>query len=299
LTVLRDHIAAGRGVHNLHKPWMYRGPDMKVAVAQFSAGMDKAANLERIIALAERAAGEGAELVVFPEAAMCDFGHATDDLRGLAEPLDGPFVGAMRRLAAHHRLTLVAGMFESIPGDQRIYNTAVVVDPVEGLVGSYRKRHLFDAFGDVESDRIRPGEDEPPLLDIHGFKVSVVTCYDIRFASFIEGVADRGADVLAVPSAWVAGPLKEEQWAVLVRARALDNTMYVAGAGQTGTSYTGRSSIVDPLGVLVAGLGEAEGVATAAISRERLQAVRARLPLLAGRRKRVIADRSSVHGGGD
>src|SRR5882672_5200605 len=106
---------------------------MRIAVAQLSAGMSKPANLERITTLAAQAADSGARLVVFPEAAMCDFGEKTDDLHAVAEPLDGRFVTTLSELAARHRMTVVAGMFESIPGERLIYNSAVVVDPSKGL----------------------------------------------------------------------------------------------------------------------------------------------------------------------
>jgi predicted amidohydrolase len=215
---------------------------------------------------------------------MCDFGKNTDDLRDVAEPIDGRFVHALSDLAARHRLTVVAGMFESIPGDRLIYNSAVVVDPAEGLAGAYRKRHLFDAFGDTESDRFRGGDGDPLLVEVDGFVVAVVICYDMRFAGFIEGAADRGAELLVAPAAWVAGPLKEEHLSVVARARALDNTMYVAVGGQIGAYYTGRSVIVDPLGAIVAGLGDTEDIAVAEVSKERLAAARARLPVLAQRK---------------
>jgi predicted amidohydrolase len=275
---------------------MYRGGQMRIAVAQMSAGMDKPANLRRIAALAEEAAGAGARLVVFPEAAMCDFGEGTDDLQPLAEPLAGRFVTSLSELAARHRLTIASGMFETIPGDHRVYNAAVVVDPARGLIGAYHKRNLFDAFGESESDRFAAGTDGPLVLEVGGFSVAVVICYDLRFASFIERAGDAGADLLLAPTAWVAGPLKEEHLSVVARARALDNTMYVAVGGQTGTGYSGRSMIVDPLGVALAGLGEADGVATADVSHERIKAARARLPVLAQRRaardrERVTAER--------
>jgi deaminated glutathione amidase len=257
---------------------------MRIAVGQFSAGMDKPSNLVRISDLTARAADAGAHVVVFPEGAMCDFGAPTDDLSGLAEPLDGRFVQTLSELAARFGLTVVAGMFESIPDEKLTYNAAVVVDPKKGLVGTYRKRHLFDAFGEIESERFCRGDQDPLLVEIGGFKAAVVICYDIRFASFIERAADAGADLLVAPAAWVAGPLKEEHLGILAHARALDNTMYVAVGAQTGPAYTGRSVIVDPLGATLAGLGEAEGVAVAEISHERLKAARARLPVLTQRR---------------
>jgi deaminated glutathione amidase len=257
---------------------------MRVAVAQFSAGMSKPANLERIAKLAAYAADSGARVVVFPEAAMCDFGEKTDDLRGVAEPLDGRFVTTLASLAERFTLTLVAGMFETIPGERLIHNSAVVVDPVQGLVGTFHKRHLFDAFGEVESERFRAGSEDPLLVEVDGFLAAVVVCYDMRFASFIERAADQGAELLIAPAAWVAGPLKEEHLSVVARARAIDNTMYVAVGGRSGVGYTGRSSIVDPLGAQIAGLGDGEGVAIAEISHERLQEARTRLPVVAQRR---------------
>jgi predicted amidohydrolase len=252
--------------------------------------MDKAANFEHIAALTARAADSGARVVVLPEGAMCDFGANDDDLHRVAEPLDGRFVTSLAELASRRRVTVVAGMFELIADDHLVYNAAVAVDPAKGLVGAYHKHHLFDAFGEIESERFRPGHEDPLLIDVDGFRVAVVICYDIRFASFIERAADSGAELLLAPAAWVAGPLKEEHLSVLVRARALDNTMYVAVGGQLGVKYTGRSAIVDPLGATLAGLGDAEGVATAEISRERLQAARARLPVLAQRKAARAAE---------
>jgi predicted amidohydrolase len=251
--------------------------------------MSKAANLEKITKLAAQAADAGARLVVFPEAAMCDFGEKGDDLHAMAEPLDGRFVTTLSELAARHRMTVVAGMFETIAGEQRIYNTAVVVDPARGLAGTFHKRHLFDAFGELESEKFRAGDGDPLQVEVEGFRAAVVICYDMRFASYIERAADQGADLLVAPTAGVAGPLKEEHLTVVSRARALDNTIYVAVGGHSGVAYTGRSAIVDPLGAQIAGLGDGEGVAVADISHERIKDARARLPVLAQRRARVVA----------
>ncbi len=256
---------------------------MRVAVGQFASGADKSANVERIAALTGQAVKAGARVVVFPEGAMHTFGELTDDLRPAAEPLDGPFVDSMMRLAYRLGIIVVAGMFETIPGDERIYNTAVIVDPRDGVLAAHRKRHLYDAFGERESDRFRPGDDPPPVIELDGFKTGLVICYEIRFPAYIQELADRGAQLLLVPTAWVAGPLKEEHWSVMLRARAIENTMYVAGAGMGGVGYCARSMIVDPLGVVQVGLAENEGVAVGEISEERLATARARLPLVAQR----------------
>ena len=257
---------------------------MKVAVAQFASISDKTANLDYISGQAEQGARAGAEVVVFPEGAMHTFGELKDDLSPFAEPLDGPFVAHLSKLASRLDVVLVAGMFEAIPGEHRIYNTAVVVERRQGLVLTHRKRHLYDAFGERESDRFRAGTEDVPLVDIDGFKTAVVVCYELRFPAFIQDAADRGAEVLLVPAAWVAGPLKEEHWTLMVRVRAIENTMYVAGAGMTGAGFCGRSMIVDPLGVVESGLGEVAGVAVGEVTKERLASARARLPLVEQRR---------------
>ena len=262
---------------------------MRIAVAQYESGREKVSNLEHISTLAATAGLAAARLVVFPEGAMHTFGELTDDLSPGAEQLDGPFVTQLSRLASRLNITLVAGMFEAIPGDHRILNTAVVVDARNGLVAAHRKHFLFDAFGERESDRMVAGTEDLPLLDIDGFGVAVAICYELRFPAFIQHAADRGAELLIVPSAWVAGPLKEEHWTVMVRARAMENTMYVAAAGMTGIRYCGRSMIVDPLGVVEVAQGEAEGVAIGEVSKERLAQVRARLPLVKQRRARTPA----------
>ena len=180
------------------------------------------------------------------------------------------------------------GIGDRFPGERLIHNSAVVVDPIKGLAGTFHKRHLFDAFGELESERFRAGDADPLQVEIDDFRAAVVICYDMRFASYVERAADQGADLLLAPAAWVAGPLKEEHLSVVSRARAIDNTMYVAVGGMAGVAYTGRSAIVDPLGAQIAGLGDGEGVAVADISHERIKEARVRLPVLEQRRARLV-----------
>ena len=180
---------------------------MRIAVAQFASGADKSTNVERIAALTTQASKAGARMVVFPEGAMHTFGELKDDLRPAAEPLDGPFVDSLMRLAYRLGIIVVAGMFEAIPGEERIHNTTVVIDPRDGILAAHRKAHLYDAFGEKESERFLAGTEDPPLLEIDGFKIGLVVCYELRFPAYIQQIADRGADLLLVPAAWVAGPL--------------------------------------------------------------------------------------------
>lgn len=261
---------------------------MRVGVAQFAAGMDKADNLSRLCALIDAAASRGAELVIAPEASMCDFGPPDLPLAPLAEPLDGPFVTTLSAAASRQNLTVLAGMFEV--GDGRhVYNTVVALGPTGELVGSYRKQHLYDALGWLESDRLLPGEPGDGLvLPVGDMTVGVMTCYDVRFPELARFLADEGATLLAVPSAWVAGDNKLAQWKALTTARAIEDVCYVAGAVQAPPLYTGGSRVVDPWGLEIASVdADSEGVAVVEINPERVADCRQKMPSLANRRWRV------------
>jgi predicted amidohydrolase len=257
---------------------------VRTSVVQFAAATDVAANLEAASRLVGVAAAGGASFVVLPEAAMHDFGPTDLDLGAVAQELDGPFVSALGRLAAAHEVWIVAGMFERSRDALRPYNTLVVLGPTGELQATYRKTYLYDSFGYRESDRLLAGEGRPVVVACDGLAVGLMTCYDLRFPEYARALVEAGADVLAVPAAWVAGPLKEDHWVTLVRARAIENTVFVAAAAQTGRHYSGRSMIVDPLGIAVAALGDEEAVATADVDAETLAAVRERNPSLANRR---------------
>lgn len=257
---------------------------MRTSVVQFAAGTDLAVNLEAITRLVGRASVAGAELVVLPEAAMHDFGPSDMPLGPVAQPLDGPFIDAVSDLAKGNGVTIVVGMFETSPDPQRPFNTVVVVGGGRGLLASYRKAHLYDSFGYRESERLLAGDSAPVVVEVGERKVGLMTCYDLRFPEHSRTLVDAAADTLVVPAAWVRGALKEDHWTTLLRARAIENTAYVVGAGQCGDHYVGCSMLVDPMGVAVARLGDEEGVATADLSAERLAEVRRHNPSLANRR---------------
>jgi predicted amidohydrolase len=222
------------------------------------------------------------DLVVFPEVMMRDFGSPGSDISEFAEDLDGPFVKRLTELAGVHEVTLVAGMFERSPDQARPFNTLVVVDGT-GVLASYRKIHLYDSFGYKESERLLAGDVEPVVAEIGGFHVGLMTCYDLRFPELARALVDRGAELLVVPAAWVAGPGKVDHWRTLLKARAIENTVYVAAAGQPGPRYTGHSMIVTPRGeVLEADDGDL--VVESQVRRAYLDEVRAENPSLANRR---------------
>ncbi len=264
---------------------------LTVAVAQLGPGEDKATNLRAIEEHLRTAAARGARLVVLPEFSVFTAPAMDERFVVSAEPLDGPSVGRLRELSAELDLTVVAGVNETADGE-RIHNALVGVQ--DGQVRAvYRKVHLYDAFGYRESDRVMAADpQEAALLEVDGFTVGLQTCYDIRFPEVSRTLVDAGADVLAVPAAWAPGPLKEYHWGTLLRARAIENTVYVLGADQTGPTSVGSSVVLDPMGVALAAAGETPGVAVAQLDRTRLEQVRAVNPALRLRRYRVVPKES-------
>jgi predicted amidohydrolase len=257
---------------------------LTVTLVQKASSLDPAENRAALDSVAKAAEEQGADLVVLPEVFMRDFGKAGSDIAEFAEDLDGPFVRRLGELAAEHGVTVVAGMFETSPDRTRPYNTLVVVDHT-GLRASYRKIHLYDSFGYKESERLLAGDLEPVVVEVHGLRVGLMTCYDLRFPELARALVDRDAELVVVPAAWVAGPGKVEHWRTLLRARAIENTVYVAAAAQPPPRYSGHSMIVSPRGdVLAEAAEDAELMVTAPVDLDELGAVRAENPSLANRR---------------
>jgi len=265
---------------------------MRVALCQLPISSEPAVNLGRVQAAVADAAGQGAGLAVFPEATLARFGS---DLRAAAEPLDGPFCRGLSAVTRDEGVAVVAGVFEPAPGG-RVYNTVVAYDAGGGLAAAYRKIHLYDALGQRESEVVAAG-DEPVLFDLGGLSVGIMTCYDIRFPELARALAAGGAELIVVPAAWAAGLFKEEHWVTLVRARAIENTVWVAAADQVpdpaepavgAPTGVGRSMLVDPMGTVRIDLGPGRGVAAGDVDPGVTAQVRAVLPSLEHRREDVF-----------
>lgn len=256
-------------------------PVLRVALVQVASDRDPARNRER---LAELVPG-GADLVVLPEAFARDFGPVDDDLAPAAEGPGGPFDAELSRVAADRGTTVVAGAFERGPDPARPFNTLLVRG---GATAAYRKIHLYDSFGYRESDRLTAGPTTPVTVEVGGLVVGLLTCYDLRFPEHARALVDAGAELLVVPAAWVAGERKVDHWRTLVRARAIENTVFVAACAQPAPRYSGHSMVVDPLGDVLAeaGPGSAEEVEVvrAEVGLTRLLEARRTNPSLANRR---------------
>jgi predicted amidohydrolase len=260
-----------------------------IAVAQFAPIDDAVDNLATIRSLCEAAVGRGAKLVVFPEYASYFSPTLGQGFVDAAEPIDGPFIQGVRALAIELGVHLVVGLVERIDEPSRFSNTLVAVSPRGDILATYRKLHLYDAFGEKESTWVKPGEIKPPeVFRFDEFSVGLQTCYDLRFPEVTRRLVDAGADLVLVPSEWVRGPLKEYHWRTLITARALENTIYVAAADHSIPIGVGNSMIVDPMGVVLASSGEAMDVAVATISAHRVAGARQINPALRLRRFAVV-----------
>jgi deaminated glutathione amidase len=261
---------------------------VRVTIGQVEVSTDRAANLAVLAAAFRQAGREGSDLLVLPEYASAFDPRGTGPEH--AEPLEGPFVTTLRRLAREHGVAGVAGTL--LPGAEpaRAANAVVAVDARGEVVGVYRKVHLYDAFGHRESERLEPGDPtaEPVLLRVGALTFGVMTCYDLRFPESARRLVDAGADALVVPAAWAAGPLKADHWRTLARARAIENTSVVLAVGQAGRGVTGRSLLVGPDGQVGLELGESAELRSAELDADALAAARERDPSLANRRYAVV-----------
>ena len=263
---------------------------LRVACVQLTSREDKPSNLEKAETLVARAAATGADVVVLPEKWNA-IGDA-ETLRAAAEPLDGgESVEAMRGWARRHGITLVGGSItERREGREKLSNTSVVFDPDGEIVGVYRKIHLFDVEvgGHVyrESEAEEPGE-EPVVVGGEGWPIGLTVCYDVRFPELYRILALEGAELVTVPAHFTLATGRDH-WHVLLRARAIENQLYVAAAAQVGETRPGRPSygrslIADPWGIVLTEAPDEETVVSAELDRTRLREIREKLPSLKNR----------------
>lgn len=253
--------------------------ELKVQVWQYASALDPVANCE---ALERIGPNTQADLVVLPEAFARDFGEAGSPLAPYAEGLDGPFVQTLRAASRRSGAAVLGGMFETSADPDRPFNTLVLAQGDE--LATYRKIHLYDSFGQRESDIVSPGPLEPALVEVRGARIGLMTCYDLRFPELGRALSAAGAEVLVLPAAWVAGEGKVAQWQTLLRARAIENLCWVVAAGQPGPRYCGHSAVIAPTGdVLVEG-GEGGEWIDATLDLAAVAEARRRNPSLQNRR---------------
>jgi predicted amidohydrolase len=264
---------------------------MRAAAVQLNSTDDTDRNLETADRLVREAVALGAQLVVLPE--KWSVLGTNRQIADGAERLDGRCITWARDVARELGVDLVAGSIaELVPGRETRANTSVHVGPDGELAAVYRKLHMFDVEVDgvsyLESEHEQPGSEVVTSTLSGDVPVGLTICYDIRFPELYRMLSERGAEVITVPSAFTLATTRDH-WEVLIRARAIENQCFVIapnqiGAHPPGHRAGGRSLIVDPWGLVLAGAPDTESVIVADLDFGLLRDVRRRLPALTHRR---------------
>jgi predicted amidohydrolase len=264
---------------------------LNVAIVQMNSQEDKGANIAAALDLIDRAAATGARLVALPE--VWPYLGPDDVSRDQAEAIPGPISEALAQRARRHGIYIHGGsIYEKRPGDPGMYNTTVVIDPTGEIIAHYSKIHMYDVVLDgiaeyQESATVTPGN-ETTITEIDGIPVGLTICYDLRFPELFRILALKGAQAIVLPAAFTLMTGKDH-WETLIRARAIENELYMIAPAQWGTHPPGkwcygRSMVVDPWGTVVTTAPDGVGIAYATVDPSRVAAVRRQIPSLANRR---------------
>ncbi len=261
-----------------------------LAVIQLDTQDEVSSNLQQASHWIAEAAKNGAKMVVFPETMDYIGAH----LAAQAKERTDMVAQTLQQLAAKHQVYLSGGSITEYNPAGKPYNTTFVFSPSGTLLCKYRKLHMFDiqlraGTSYCESAQIHAGSEivlaRTPLVTA-GFAI----CYDIRFPELFRLMALHGAQLFCVSANFTLQTGKDH-WETLLRARAIENTCYIAAAGQTGTKPSfpayGHSMIIDPWGNILAQAGDAPGYCMAEIDLAYTQQVREQLPSLQNIRKDV------------
>ena len=271
---------------------------MKVSIIQMNSISDKAANVAAAQALIERAVHEERpDWVLLPEFFDWAGGAKADKLANAETFPGGPAYAMARNQAIKHRIFIHAGsIMEKIEDEPRIHNTSVVFNREGEEIARYRKIHLFDVTTPdgasyKESQAVKAG-DQVVTYDCEGVTIGCSICYDLRFPDLFQALAEKGAQMIALPAAFTLQTGKDH-WEVLLRARAIETETYVCASAQTG-SFTvgneqrqtyGHSLVADPWGHVVAKASDGAGIVSARIDPERVERVRKLIPVAEHRRR--------------
>ncbi|MDH3244471.1 MAG: carbon-nitrogen family hydrolase [Saprospiraceae bacterium] len=257
---------------------------MKIAIAQIACSTsDVERNLEKIARISKDCSCQGVQLVVFPE--LVDTGYVMEEIEARASSYQsgGP-LESLKEIARSNDIFIIAGITER--EKDKIFNSAVVVDPSGDLIANYRKIHLYTPSGE---DVFHSG-DNLVTVPIDDFTLGLMICYDLRFPEMARSLAIKGAEVLIVPTAWPFP--RVEHWQLLTRVRALENQCYLIGANRVGRdgkfTLCGNSRIVDPHGVIVSSASEdQEEVIVGELEKDKIDFIRKRMPVFSHRRSDI------------
>jgi len=264
---------------------------LNVAIIQMNSQDDKQVNIAAALDLIDRAAETGARLVALPE--VWPYLGPDDANRDQAETIPGPITELLAQRARRHGIYIHGGsIYETRSSDPRMFNTTAVIDPTGEIIARYSKIHMFDVVLDgvaeyQESATVTPG-DEVTITEIDGVLVGLAICYDLRFPELFRILALKGAQAIMLPAAFTL-MTGRDHWETLIRARAIENGLYMIAPAQWGTHPPsnwcyGRSMVVDPWGTVVTTASDGVGIACATVDPSRVATVRRQIPSLANRR---------------
>jgi predicted amidohydrolase len=269
----------------------------KAAMIQMRSGLAPAANIDAAVRMIGEAKSAGAEYVQTPEMTNIMEVKRERLFAAIVEEEADTSLATLRELARKLSLTIHVGSLAIKISPDRAVNRAFLIDPKGDIAARYDKIHMFDVDlegGESyrESRTYRPGE-QAVLCDLPWGRLGLTICYDLRFPALYRALAEAGATMLAIPSAFTQ-QTGEAHWHVLIRARAIENGCFVFAAAQAGKHENGRetfghSLIVDPWGRILAEGGIEPGVMMAEIDPAQVAKARARIPSLQhGRRFEIV-----------
>ena len=273
----------------------------RAAVVQMKSSEDKERNLEYSVKLISEAAKRKARLICFPEFQMA-YSPAEQKSRSLhriAEKITGNFVSTLSNSAKQNKINVVATMYEIIntnEKNQKVFDTGIIINEFGKIQSIYRKVHLYDALGFKESKKLLAGSiiEKPSKMSVGN--LGLLICYDVRFPEISRILTVNGANILVSPSAWVAGFMKKVHWEIMVRARAIENGVYVIAPNQVGNIYCGHSMAIDPFGATILDMKNRQGIEFIDIDTAKIDTTRRTLPLLKNRRTDVYRNHVDVFG---
>lgn len=274
-------------------------PKLKVAALQLNSQPDLKVSLDRCYAAIESAAKSGANLIALPE----NFAFMGDEVQKQQKgaEISERVMDVIPKWAKEFNVTILAGGFPVPASNRKVYNRSIICDTTGKIIASYNKIHLFDVSLSSdetyrESDTVEPGDLKPTVCTLSSERLGTNTqepfnvnlgmsiCYDLRFPELFRELTNLGAEIIFVPAAFTQ-PTGKAHWEVLLRARAIENSLFIVAPAQTGTHGSNRKThghamIIDPWGNVLSDAGRETGFAMAAIDLNLLFEVRQKLPAI-------------------
>lgn len=255
---------------------------LKIALAQIKTDRDYKINLAKITNFMQESKRFGAELVVFPETSQAFIpSNEGINFNTIAQDINEEFATKIIDKSKELEMAVVFGLYEK--DNDKTKNSVIFADCGK-IIYKYSKTHLYDAFSYDESKDINASNEKIKAFDTRWGKMGIMVCYELRFPEIARTLALDGARLILVPTAWVDGKYKDEHFMLFTKTRALENTVYLCASNQTGNIYTGRSALINPLGLEEMKLGVDEGLQVFEICFDKIDEVRKVLPCISQRK---------------